>query len=101
MKQKQQVKTNYNIPTPFSTPNVCFVIISKYVSNWTLGNVWVNILDGIGVATGSRGDMAPEILTYVVIVCFDRRYPKHSVIHLKSNILATPKSWAGYATAWP
>jgi len=53
--------------------------------------------------------MAPsEFLEHIVILCFERRYPKqNSVIRLKSNILAPsnlfaspPKFRAGHATEY-
>jgi len=41
----------------------------------------------------------PEFLEHIVILCFERRYPKqNNVILLKSNILASQYFWAGYAT---
>jgi len=43
--------------------------------------------------------MTPKFLENLVILCFERRYPKQNiVIHLKSNILVPPNFWAGYAT---
>jgi len=43
--------------------------------------------------------MAPKFLEGIVILCFDRQYPKqNSVIRPKSNILAPPNFGAGYAT---
>jgi len=53
----------------------------------------------IGVA---RGPLPPTFLAYIVILCFDRRYPKqNSVIGLKSNISHPSKLWAGCATTLP
>jgi len=50
--------------------------------------------------------MSPKFLAHIVILCFDRRYPKqNSVIRVKSNILVLPnfltppKFWTGYAIA--
>jgi len=41
-----------------------------------------------------------KFLEYLVILCFERRYPKqNSAASLKSNNLASPKFWSGYATA--
>jgi len=41
----------------------------------------------------------PKLLAYLVILCFERRYPKrNSVARLKSNI-SPPVFWAGCATA--
>jgi len=52
----------------------------------------------IGVARGAKGAMRPQIFRKVIL-CFERRFSKqNSVIRLKSNILATPKFWAGYAS---
>ena len=54
----------------------------------------------IGVArVGPTVPWPPKFLEHIVILCFERRYPKqNSVIRLKSNILARlPKSF--YATA--
>jgi len=51
----------------------------------------------IGTARGAMPP--PKYLTYLVIVCFDRRYPKqNTVARLNSNALAPPTFWAGYAT---
>jgi len=64
--------------------------------------LWVQCsesVSGIGVARGGPGGHAhSKFLAYVVILCFERRYPKqNSVICLISNILS-PKFCAGYAT---
>jgi len=58
----------------------------------------------IGVARVGRGSWPPKYLAYLVILCFERRYPKqNTVARLKSKILAPPKFfcprkklWAGY-----
>ena len=43
--------------------------------------------------------MLPKFLEHIVILFFERRYPKqNSVIRLKSKIFAPQKFWAGYAT---
>jgi len=44
----------------------------------------------IGVARGGQGAMPPvQFLEYLVISCFERRYPKQNTVdRLKSNILA-------------
>jgi len=63
-------------------------------------------LPAIGEARGgAQGAMAPKFLACIVILCFERRYPKqNTVARLKSNILspkkclAPPKIWAGYDT---
>jgi len=53
--------------------------------------------ENIGVVRG--GAWSPKRLAYIVILCFERRYPKpSSVIRLKLNISALPKFWTGYAT---
>jgi len=46
----------------------------------------------MGVARGAKEDMPrSKFLENIVILCFERRFPKqNSVIHLKSNILAPP-----------
>jgi len=42
----------------------------------------------------------PKFLEYLVILCFQRRYPKQNTVTcLKSNNLAPSNFWAGYATA--
>jgi len=42
--------------------------------------------------------MAPKFLENIVILCFERCFSKQSnVFRLKSNILAPPNVWAGYA----
>jgi len=56
---------------------------------------------------GALGDHGlPKFLEHIVILCFERRYPKQNrVFQLKSNILVCPKFFwppnfgAGYATA--
>jgi len=55
---------------------------------------------GIDVARGAKGAMPlPKCLENIAILCFERRFSKqNSVIRLKSNILALPNFWAGYAT---
>jgi len=55
----------------------------------------------IGVAKGgAKGPCPPKYLENIVISCFERRFSKqNSVIRLKSNILAPPNFWSGYATA--
>ena len=62
---------------------------------------YVDTLRLIGVARGEqRSHVPPKFLENIVILCFERRFSKqNSVIRLKSNILAPPKFWAGYATA--
>ena len=46
------------------------------------------------------GPWPPQVFEHIVILCFERWYPKeNSGICLKSNILALPNFWAGYATA--
>jgi len=41
---------------------------------------------------GQRGHGPPKCLENMVILCFERRFPKqNSVIHLKSSILAQKK----------
>jgi len=48
---------------------------------------------------GPTGPCPPEDLEHIVILCFERRYPKqNTVIRPKSNILPPKKFWAGYAT---
>jgi len=43
----------------------------------------------------------PKCLENIVILCFERRFSKqNSMIRLKSNILAPPNFWVGYATAF-
>jgi len=50
--------------------------------------------------------MPSQILTYLVILCFERRYPKQNIVaRLKikhfaqpPTFLALPKFWAGYET---
>jgi len=55
----------------------------------------------IGVARGANGAMPPKkIVENIVILCFEGSFSqKNSVICLKSNILAPPNFFAGYATA--
>jgi len=49
---------------------------------------------------GQRVHGPPKFLKNLVILCLERRYSKqNSDISLKSNILAPPNFWAGYATA--
>jgi len=50
---------------------------------------------------GGKGAMASsKFLENIVILCFERRFSKqNSVIRMKSYTLASPKFWAGYATA--
>jgi len=50
---------------------------------------------------GAWEAMPSKFLEHIVILCFERRYPKqNSVISLKSNILRLTKNfWAGYNTA--
>jgi len=57
-------------------------------------------LQPIGVARRAQESMPlPKFLQYLVILRFERRYPKqNTVAHLKSNILARQFFWAGYAT---
>jgi len=43
---------------------------------------------------GQRGHGPPKFLENTVILCFEQ----NSVIRLKSNVLAPPNFWAGYAT---
>jgi len=48
---------------------------------------------------GGKGVMPPKFLEYFVILCFESRCPKqNTVARLKSNDLAPPTIWAGYAT---
>jgi len=57
---------------------------------------------GIGVARmgGQRGHALQQFLENIVILCFEKRFSnQNSVIRLKSNTLAPPNFWAGYATA--
>ena len=43
-----------------------------------------------------RSMLAPKFFEYIVILCFERHYPKqNSVIRLKSNILP-PNVWVVY-----
>jgi len=64
-----------------------------------------NDLPHIGVGRGAR-EPSPQFLAHIVILRFETGHRKqHSIIRLKSNILANPdfwppqKVWAGYATA--
>jgi len=34
----------------------------------------------IGVATGDKGANPPEVLAYLVILCFEGRYPKQKAV---------------------
>jgi len=54
----------------------------------------------MGVAMGSlKAHAPPKCLELIVILCFERRYPKqNSIIRLKSNILA-PK-FLGWLRYW-
>jgi len=54
----------------------------------------------MGVAKGGgKGAMPPKWLEFIVIFCFERRYPKqNSAFCLKSNILVPPNFCAVYAT---
>ena len=48
---------------------------------------------------GQRGHVPSIFLENIVVLCFERRFSKqNSVIRPKTNILAPPKFWAGYAT---
>ena len=49
---------------------------------------------------GAKGAMpSPQFWENKVILCFERRFSRqNSVLRLKSNILAHPNFWAGYAT---
>ena len=50
---------------------------------------------------GAYGAMPPQFLEHIVILCFERRYPKqNSVIRLKPNILPPPNYlvWPWYCT---
>jgi len=38
---------------------------------------WIDYATDIGVARGSHGAMLPKLSANVVIICFDRRYPKN------------------------
>jgi len=60
------------------------------------------LVEAIGIVRKAQGAMhLTKFLAYIVILCFERRYPKqNSVIRLKSNILAQKKFWARYATGW-
>jgi len=51
---------------------------------------------------GASGAMPPKFLEYIVILCFERRYPiQNTVASQKSRILHHPIFRAGYATgAW-
>ena len=54
----------------------------------------------ICVARGDHGT-APQILAYLILLYFERRYPKwNTVIRLKSNILSRPKI-LGWVCHWP
>ena len=64
--------------------------------------VHCNIPTVIGVARGVKRAMAPPtFLENIVFLCFERRFSiQNGVIRLKSNILAPPNFWAGYATTY-
>jgi len=48
---------------------------------------------------GQMGYDLPRFLENIFILCFEKRFSEqNSVICLKSNILAPPNFWAGYAT---
>ena len=57
------------------------------------------LIRNIGVARGDKGTMPPQIFRKYSHLCFERRFSKqNNVIRLKSNILAPPNFWVGYAT---
>jgi len=56
------------------------------------------MLKVIGVERGAQGGHVPKFLEYLVILCFERRYPKrNTVASLKSKILV-PRNF-GLATS--
>jgi len=43
--------------------------------------------------------MLPQILAYLAVLCFERRYHKQNTVALlKSIVLPLPQFWAGCAT---
>jgi len=47
---------------------------------------------------GGKGAMTPKFLAYLVILCFERRCPKHNTVaRLKSKDFPPNKLWTGYA----
>jgi len=56
----------------------------------------VTVTPAIGVA---RGGMPPRFLAYLVILCFERRYPKQNIVaSLKSKDLTLQTFWSCNAT---
>jgi len=56
----------------------------------------------ISVARGAQGAWTPNILAYLIVLCFERCHPKqNAAARLKSTILPLKIFWTGYATALP
>ena len=57
----------------------------------------------IGIARGVEGAMAlPTFLAYLVILCFERRWPKQNIAAPWKLKISLRQIWAGYATGlWP
>jgi len=55
----------------------------------------------VGAARGARGPRYPKFLEHIVILYFEKQYPKeNSVIRLKSNILLSPQFFDTLAKFW-
>ena len=69
-------------------------------TEWATGCLRYLVAWAIVVARRARGACSPHFSGHIVILCFERRYPKqNSVIRLKSNIPPTQfLSWLRY---WP
>jgi len=66
-----------------------------------LHRVWEELDYRIGVSRGGqRGHGLLKVSENILILCFERHFPKqNSVIRLKSNILAPPK-FLGWLRHW-
>ena len=63
---------------------------------WSMHSGKMESRHTVDVARGAQVAMPPKALAYIVILCFERRYPtQNSVIRLKSNLLTPPKFWPG------
>jgi len=83
-----------------ATSGCCEVIVSFNYGWWPTSrwfpNAHTTTVSSIGVA---RGGHTPQFLEYLVILCFERWYPKeNTVASIKSKLLTPSKFWADYAT---
>jgi len=91
---KDTISSKHQHSQPFIVWNTtCYskqnfpVPVSKQNRLWFYPRQFIGLARG-----GERGHGPPKCLENIVILCFERRFPKqNSVIHLKSSILAPKK----------